>query len=71
MAFREFVVTPQAVESARRAGLYGEVDKRIIRMAKRSTPFTGMQGNRRFNDFVLRVEDGQILEVSRYDPQAA
>jgi hypothetical protein len=36
-------------------------------MAKRSAPVTSEYGNRRFQEFVLKVDDGQIIDVTRVD----
>ena len=68
MAFREYEVTPQAVTLGRNVGLCGDVAKRLARMARRSAPITHESGNRRFDDFVLKIEAGRILSVTRLDP---
>lgn len=65
MSFREFEVTPQAVTSARSIGLCGDIAKRLTRMAKRAAPVTHAQGNYRFEDFVLSIDQGKVLGVSR------
>ncbi|MCL4743857.1 MAG: hypothetical protein KJZ83_00430 [Burkholderiaceae bacterium] len=58
-------MTEEAVQKARYAGLYGDTVKRIARMARRSAPITHERGNWRFNDFILLIEDGRVLDVSR------
>ena len=65
MAFRSFDVAPEAVVQGRREGLCGDVAARLRRMARRSAPFTGEHGNRRFQDFVLNVENGTVRDVRR------
>ena len=67
MRFREYEVTPEAVERGRAAGLVGDVAKRLARMARRAAPVTSDQGNWRFNDFVLLIEDGRVVDVTRMD----
>ena len=65
MRFREVEVTPKAVASARQIGLAGDVTKRLTRMARRAAPVTHDKGNWRFEDFVLNIEEGKVLTVSR------
>lgn len=59
--------SPSAVIDARGFGLYGDTDKRLKRMLRRSTPYTGPQGNRRFEDWILRVDNKVITGVFRLD----
>lgn len=66
---REFTATPEALARAKEAGVYGNVQKRLQRMAARSAPFTHPAGNRRFQSFVLRIAGDQIIDVSRLDDQ--
>lgn len=71
MRFREFEVTPGAVASARAIGLCGDIPKRLARMARRAAPITHDRGNWRFDDFVLEIEKGKVLAVSRLAQIAA
>lgn len=71
MAFREVEVTPEAVNAGRRIGLCGDIAKRIARMARRSAPITHDQGNWRFEDFVLEIEGGKVLGITRLLAEAA
>ncbi len=71
MGFKEFQVSEGAVARGRAIGLYGDTSKRLARMARRSAPFTGAAGNRRFNDFVLTTEGQNVVWVERLDPQQA
>lgn len=70
MAFREFEVTPQAIEQARQAGVCGDVAKRVARMARRAAPLTSDLGNRRFDDYALTISDGKVLGVQRLPTDA-
>jgi hypothetical protein len=61
----EYVVDDRAVQAARLIGLSGDVEKRLLRMVRRSAPLTHELGNRRFDDFVLFVQDKVVLDVNR------
>ena len=65
--WRKFEVSQEAIDDAKRLSLFGDVEKRIARMATRSAPFTHPDGNRRFLNFVFRIEDGCILSCSTLD----
>lgn len=67
MSFRDYRATDRAIERGRQAGVFGDTGKRLVRMAKRSAPVTSEYGNRRFQEFVLKVDDGQIIDVTRVD----
>lgn len=71
MGFRDYEVTDRAIKEARAAGICGDVAKRVSRMARRAAPFTHELGNWRFEDFVLLIEDGRVVGVSRLDPTPA
>ena len=71
MKFREYNATPAAVTQGRAIGLFGDTAKRLSRAARRSAQFTGERGNRRFGEFVLTVENGQVVWVDRLNVQAA
>lgn len=64
-----YVVTPAAQAEGRMIGIAGDVEKRIGRMAKRAAPFTHPAGNRRFHDFILRIEADQVLGIARLEAE--
>jgi len=64
---REYRVSDAALQRARQAGLTGDLEKRLSRMALRSAPFTSDVGNRRFDDFVLKVDGDIVLDVQRFE----
>ena len=68
---RNVVISEAAKASARAAGIFGDVSKRLARMARRSAPFTGEYGNRRFNDFVMFIDDGVLIDVVRLELETA
>lgn len=59
------IITKAARETAQRAGLYGNLDERLSRMVARSAAITHTLGNRRFEQFVMLVEDGKLHAVNR------
>ncbi len=63
-------ISDHARVEARRAGIYGDVDNRLRRMVRRAAPVTSEFGNRRFQDFVLFVENNVVLDVVRLDFKA-
>ena len=71
MKFREYKATPDAIRQGRAIGLFGDTAKRLSRAARRSAQFTSEFGNRRFGDFVLTVENDQVVWVERLHGQAA
>jgi hypothetical protein len=66
--FRRFVLGHGVVEQAQRLGLFGNVEKRVLRMARHSAPFTHHAGNRRFEGWVLRIEQGVVVSIKKLDP---
>ena len=66
--FRQYVVTEQAAAQGRELGLGQHAVTRIERMAHRAAPFTHKLGNRRYEDFVLKMEGGQVLAIARLTP---
>ncbi len=62
---RLYRVSEEAQRQAREIGIGGAVVKRLQRMGMRSAPFTHPEGNRRFDDFVLLVQNKQIVGVNR------
>mgnify|MGYP001482880860 CR=1 FL=1 len=67
MGFRDYEITDEAVRKARLIGIGGDVRKRLARMAKRAAPYTSEFGNKRFENFVLRIVDGRLVDVTRLD----
>jgi hypothetical protein len=65
--FRRFAVAPAVIEQAHKLGLFGNVEKRIARMARHSAPFTHQAGNRRFEGYVLRIEQGTVVSIQKLD----
>jgi len=67
MAARLFTVSDAALAEAEALPLFGDTRRRLVRMARRAAPVTHPDGNRRFHDFVLRIEDGEIRGVTTLD----
>ncbi|CAA2141497.1 hypothetical protein [Hyphomicrobium sp. ghe19] len=62
---RKYNVPESVVRKARRYGVYGDTKARLSRMAFRSAPVTSNFGNRRFQSYVLLVENEDIKDVTR------
>jgi hypothetical protein len=62
-------ITAHALLKARTFGMYGAIEDRIINMARMSAPFTHPVGNRRFHQFLLKIEGDQILDLVKFTPE--
>ena len=62
---RVYTASEEAVIQARKLGLGGDVAARLRRMARRAAPITHDEGNRRFEEFVLLIEDNEVKAVNR------
>lgn len=62
---RKYKVADAVIRKARRYGVYGNTEARLSRMAFRSAPVTSEYGNRRFQSYVLLVENEDIKDVTR------
>ena len=60
--YRKYRVSPEALAQGAALGLG---PRRIGRMARSAAPVTHPQGNRRYDDFILRVNDGVVLSIVR------
>lgn len=69
MTSRDIQVSAEAVAQAHRLGLFGNVDKRIARMARKSSPFTHPLANRRYESFILKIEQDVVLSIMKFDPE--
>lgn len=67
MRFRVYQADVEVVAQARSVGVYGNTRKRLSRMARQSAPFTSDRGNRRFDDFVLAVQDDRVVWIERIE----
>jgi hypothetical protein len=63
----DVVVDPSALDEGVEIGIGGDVEKRLRRMAVRAAPFTHPRGNRRFYEFVLRVDNRHVRGVTRLE----
>lgn len=71
--FKQFTISEQAKDRARAAGLYGNLEARLQKMARFSAPFSDPdkkdRANRRFEAFVLKIENGVVVDVYRFDAE--
>lgn len=56
-------ITEQAIAQARRLGIRGDVSARLARMARRAAMLSHPLGNRRYDEFVLRVDDNTVKSI--------
>jgi hypothetical protein len=66
---RHVTVLPDAIVKAKRLGISGNIEERLKRMALRAAIITHPQGNRRFGDYLLRIKEGRLEMIMRYDPE--
>ena len=66
--FRQYRVDPEVLKQARAIGMYGNVEARIARMARESVPHTHPQANRRFDGFLLKIDNGVVTRIMRFQP---
>lgn len=71
MGFRDFIVSDQAVEQARRLGLTGDHKQELEEMARYAAPFTHPDGNRRFDAWWLRLDEGEVTAVGLIGEQGS
>jgi hypothetical protein len=64
-------ISEHARGEAKRAGIYGDVDSRLRRMLRRAAPVTSEYGNRRYQNYILFVQDNIVLDVARLDFKAS
>ncbi len=64
-------VTDAAKQSARRLGMYGNIDNRLRRMARDSVPFRHARCNRRFEGYLMLIKGGQILALEEFSARDA
>ena len=62
MSGRTFTISDEALEQAVEAGLKGSREE-LAGMARLAAPLTHEVGNRRFDGWWLRIEDGQVTAV--------
>ena len=63
-----FHVTEQAYREARAAGLTEDTIHVVAGMARRGAKFTHRWANRRFEDFILEVDEGTVHSIQRWNP---
>ena len=60
--YRKYRISDEALEQGRLLGLG---PRSIGRMARSAAPVSHSQGNRRHDDFIMRVNDGVVLSIVR------
>jgi len=67
MAYREYVVTDEAVVQAKHVGIMTNVRSRVTSMARSAAPYRHPRCNRRYRRFIMLVEGVVITRVERVD----
>jgi hypothetical protein len=65
--FRHYEVSAEARKQAQTLGIRGDVEAKVARMARCSAPFTHPKANRRFERFVMRVEQETVVWIGLVD----
>lgn len=68
MAVPLLKITEKAMQDAHDVGIYGDVQKRLSRMARRAARISSIVGNRRYHEFILKVEGDTVSGVARFTP---
>jgi len=63
--YREYEVSAEALVQGKDLGFGPAAARRIAHMARRGAPVTHPLGNRRVDDFVLRVRGNVVLSIAR------
>jgi hypothetical protein len=66
---RQYRITPHVQLKARTFGMYGAVEDRINNMARMGIPFTHPVGNRRFHQFLLKIDGDEIVDMIKFTPE--
>jgi hypothetical protein len=64
---RSIKVTPEAIEQAKALGMRGNVESRLRSMAYYSEPYDHPRANRRYDNFIIRLEDLTVTWVGFAD----
>jgi hypothetical protein len=68
--FREFTITPEALEQARGLGFTGDVAAQLKELARFAAPFTHSDGNRRNGEWLMLIENGRVLHFDQVREEA-
>jgi hypothetical protein len=63
-----YIISPHALIKARTFGMYGAAEDRIRYMASQSSPFTHPVANRRFHQFLLKIEGNVVVDLVKLTP---
>lgn len=63
-----YIVSPHALLKARTFGMYGAAEDRIRNMAAQSSPFAHPVANRRFHQFLIKIEGEVVVDLIKLTP---
>jgi hypothetical protein len=69
MNVRKCEISEAAKLMARPAGIYGNAEARIRRMARRSAPVTSEYGNFRYQEWFMFISEGVVQSITRLEPE--
>jgi hypothetical protein len=68
--FRHYKVSAEARKQAQTLGVRGDAEAKVARMARHAAPFTHPMANRRFQHFIMRVENDIVTWIGINDAHA-
>ena len=68
MSSLSFDILPKVKDQARELGMFGNIDLRLQHMVKHSAPFTHPDGNRRYEGYVMNIEDHTLVSIQHLEP---
>jgi hypothetical protein len=69
--FRHYKVSAEARKQAQALGIRGDAEAKVARMARDAAPFTHPTANRRFQRFILRVEQDTVTWIGINDAHSS
>jgi hypothetical protein len=69
--FGQYKVSAEARQQAQTLGIRGDVEAKVARMARQAAVFTHPMANRRFQRFILRVENDIVTWIGIIDARSS
>ena len=64
-SFRQASIPENTIAQGRSLGIWGDTHARMLRMVRRAAICSHPDGNRRFQNFIFQIHDGQVQKVHR------
>lgn len=62
-AYRQYDVTPEVIEKARKLGMYGAVERRLKKMARLAARITYPGANYRYQNYLFLIQHDKIVDI--------